>query len=118
MERTMRLPSQHIGRRVRIQPVLLTGQNYILGIGPISIGTLTSTLVHLREVWKGIVLANAAGFLCVHNHLTANPAPSPEDKAMTKQIRDLAELCDVPFLDHVIVCPDSYSAMQEDAWFV
>src|SRR5262249_21976089 len=56
--------------------VILDGRNQILGFNLVSTGTLTSSLVHPREVFKAAILANAAAIVLVHNHPSGDPEPS------------------------------------------
>lgn len=98
--------------------VLLDAKNRIVGVDPISTGTLTASLVHPREVFKAIVLANAAAFICVHNHLSGDPMPSPEDQEITRRLKELAELCGVRLLDHVVIGNGKFISMLDDGYLI
>jgi DNA repair protein RadC len=69
----------------------------------VSLGTLGSTLVHPREVFKVAILASAAAIIVAHNHPSGDPAPSSADVRVTRTLREAAGLIDIPLLDHVIV---------------
>ena len=76
----------------------------------VSVGTLTSCLVHPREVFKGAFLANAAAIICAHNHPSGDLTPSPEDKALSDRLRDAGKMLGMPMLDFLIVSDtDSWS---------
>lgn len=87
--------------------LLLNQKNEINGINLVSVGTLTTALVHPREVFKAAILANAACIIIGHNHPSGDTEPSKEDFAMTKQLKAAGKLLGIPVLDHVIVGYDS-----------
>ena len=66
-------------------------------------GTATSSLVHPREVFRPVILANASAFAVAHNHPSGDPAPSRADIQVTRQLRDAAKTVSIDMLDHVIV---------------
>ncbi len=66
-------------------------------------GTLDTSPVHPREVFKLAVQESAAGVLLVHNHPSGDPAPSPEDRAVTRQLEEAGRLLGIPVVDHVII---------------
>jgi DNA repair protein RadC len=68
----------------------------------ISLGTLTSTVVGTREVFRGAILAGAAEIIVAHNHPSGDPAPSSADLQITRQLAEAAKLIGIPLLDHVI----------------
>src|SRR5262249_20842761 len=70
----------------------LDAKHRVIGINIVSIGSLTLSIVHPREVFKALILMNAAAFLCVHNHPSSDPTPSPEDRLLTQRLRHAAEL--------------------------
>lgn len=92
----------------------LDGKNRILGVSTVSIGTLTASLVHPREVMKSLILANAAAFLLVHNHPSGDPTPSAEDLAITTRLKECAELFGMRLLDHVILGHGRYCSMCDE----
>ena len=69
----------------------------------ISRGTLNSSLVHPREVFKGALLANAYALVLAHNHPSGKVEPSVADKNVTKMLVAAGNLLDVRILDHVII---------------
>ncbi len=76
-------------------------------------GTLTSSLVHPREVFRPAIAEAAAGVIVVHNHPSGDPAPSGEDRAVTRQLVAAGKLLDLPVHDHVIVAGDRYFSFAE-----
>lgn len=72
-----------------------------------SIGTLTYSLVHPRELFKAAILSNAQGILLVHNHISGDLAPSADDIMLTDRLNRLSEMMGITLHDHVIVGGDN-----------
>lgn len=83
--------------------ILVNRKNRPLGRIMITLGTLTSSLAHPREVFRPAVLAGAAAIIVSHNHPSGDPAPSSADVAVTRSLRDAAKIMDIALLDHVVV---------------
>lgn len=79
----------------------------------ISIGTLTSSLVHPREVFKHALSHPAASILVAHNHPSSDPNPSEEDLQLTHRLVDAGTLLGISLLDHLIVTKDNYYSLRE-----
>ena len=69
----------------------------------VSKGTLNSSLIHPREVFKEAIKASANSIILVHNHPSGNPEPSKEDLEVTGRLSKLGEELGIKVLDHVIV---------------
>jgi DNA repair protein RadC len=82
---------------------MLDQKNKVIGINTVSMGSLTASVVHPREVMKPAILSNAASLLCCHNHPSGNPQPSQEDRTLTKRLVDAGKLLGVAVLDHLIL---------------
>jgi len=76
-------------------------------------GLLDSSLVHPREVFRAAIAEAAAGIVVVHNHPSGNPAPSADDRSVTRQLTEAGRLLDVPVYDHVIVGGARYFSFAE-----
>jgi DNA repair protein RadC len=83
--------------------LLLDGKNRILSIERISEGSLTSSLVHPREVFRPAIEFSAAGVLFVHNHPSGDPSPSEEDLRVTNRLVETGRVMGIRVLDHVII---------------
>lgn len=83
--------------------VYLDRKNHPLGRHLITLGTLDSTLVSPREVFRGAILAGASALVVAHQHPSGDPAPSAADVRVTRALRDAAKILEIPLLDHVIV---------------
>jgi DNA repair protein RadC len=83
--------------------ILLDRKHAPIGLNTVSIGSLTASIVHMREVFKPAILANAAAILCGHNHPSSDPAPSREDRALTQRLVDAGKLLGIPLIDHIVL---------------
>ena len=72
-----------------------------------SIGTLDTSMVSPREVFKSCILSNSAAFIAVHNHPSGNLTPSQEDRDVTRRLLGCSELLGVKMLDHIIIAGES-----------
>jgi DNA repair protein RadC len=66
-------------------------------------GTLDASLIHPREVFRLAIVESAAAVILAHNHPSGDPTPSPEDRAVTRQLADAGRAVGIPVLDHVVV---------------
>ena len=82
---------------------LLTIRHRVIGLHTVSVGCLTSSLVHPREVFKPAILAGAAALLLAHNHPSGDPEPSAEDIALTRRLVSAGQLLGIEVLDHLIL---------------
>jgi len=94
----------------------LDAKHRVIGMNIVSIGSLTLSIVHPREVFKALILMNAAAFLCVHNPPSSDPTPSPEDRLLTQRLRHGAELLGIPLLDHLVLGETSYFSFADQGW--
>ncbi len=83
--------------------LLLNGKHRIFALAEVSRGTLTSSLVHPREVFGPALRESAAAVIVAHNHPSGDPEPSVEDLEVTRRLRDAGKLLGVPLLDHVVL---------------
>lgn len=93
----------------------LDAKHRLIGINVVSIGSLSLSIVHPREVFKALILMNAAAWLCAHNHPSADVTPSREDIVLTKRLRDAAELLGITLLDHLIL-GEGYYSFADQGW--
>lgn len=93
--------------------VALDGKGRAIGYEEVSVGTLTASLVHPREIFKSLFLVNAVSFILVHNHPSGDPTPSPEDVSLTARLRSVADIHGIKLLDHVILGQGRYASLME-----
>ncbi len=92
----------------RFYSIHLNGTNNVIGVEMISQGSVDSSIVHPREVYKSALLSSAAGLIFVHSHPSGNPIPSLEDRQITKRLKEAGKLLGIKVLDHVIIGYDDY----------
>jgi DNA repair protein RadC len=92
--------------------VLLNTKNEVIGFPTISVGTLSASLVHPREVFKPAIRASAASIVLAHNHPSGKVGPSREDREVTRRLTEAAKIIGIEVLDHVIL-GDGYFSMKE-----
>lgn len=93
--------------------LLLDSKNRLIREEAVSVGTLTASLVHPREVFRGAIRESAASLIVAHNHPSGDPSPSAEDLEVTARLRSAGEVIGIPILDHVILGAGSYTSLAE-----
>jgi len=88
--------------------VLLNGKHRVIRTVTVSEGSLTSCLVHPREVFVPAVRESSAAVLLIHNHPSGDPTPSREDIEISKRLMRAGELMGISVLDHVVIGDGSY----------
>ncbi|MBA7574520.1 DNA repair protein RadC [Candidatus Atribacteria bacterium 1244-E10-H5-B2] len=83
-------------------------KNRVLYIELISLGSLTESIVHPREVFKSAILKNVVSLIFCHNHPSGDPEPSKNDIDITDRLRKGAEILGLRILDHIIITEDGY----------
>ncbi|MEO5958692.1 MAG: JAB domain-containing protein [Opitutaceae bacterium] len=83
--------------------ICLDRKNKPLSRTMVTLGTLTCSLAHPREIFKIAILASAAAIVISHNHPSGDPAPSAQDLQLTKQLREAAKIIGIDLHDHVIL---------------
>ena len=91
----------------------LDTRHRVVSVEIVSMGTLSSSLVHPREVFKGAILANAAAIICAHNHPSGDVSPSQEDRALLKRVLEAGQLLGIPLLDFLIVSETEHWSASE-----
>lgn len=90
----------------------LDTKNRVMKEEIISIGTLNSSLIHPREVFKSAIKESANAVIFVHNHPSGDPEPSEEDKLITEKLFEAGELLAIKVLDHVIIGKQGYRSLK------
>jgi DNA repair protein RadC len=110
------------GGRLRDLPVeefhviVLDAQHQVAGDITVTRGLLSSSPVHPREVFRRVIMENAAAVVLLHNHPSGDATPSPDDRAITDQLVAAGRLLDIPVLDHVIIGRGQYTSFLEAGW--
>ena len=93
--------------------VLLDTKHRVLRISLLSIGTLDSSIVHPREVFREAANGGAAAIILFHNHPSGDPRPSPDDVALTRRLMRAGEMMGIDVLDHVIIAEDRFHSLRD-----
>ncbi len=92
--------------------VLLDSKGGVISVETVSIGELSSTIVHPREVFSQAVRKSAAAIVFVHNHPSGEPMPSGEDIATTGRLVECGELLGITVVDHLIIGDGRYMSLR------
>lgn len=92
--------------------LLLDSKGRVISAETVSVGELTSTLVHPREVFSQAVKKSAAAVVFVHNHPSGDPSPSREDFATTERLVACGNLLGIKVLDHIVVGDGKYISIK------
>ncbi len=90
----------------------LDTRNHLINTQTISIGSLDSSIVHPREVFKEAISSTAASVIFAHNHPSGDPTPSEDDIKLTKRLVEAGEIIGIEVLDHIIICDKDYVSMK------
>lgn len=91
----------------------LNSKNAILSKKQLTKGTINSSLISAREIFKDALKVNALSIALVHNHPSGDPEPSLEDLSVTRQLRDAAAVMDINLIDHVIIGDGRYVSLKQ-----
>lgn len=102
--------------REEFRVLLLDTKHRLLELYRVSLGHLNGTLVHPREVFKQAIRRSSDAVILVHNHPSGDPAPSPEDLAVTRRLVMAGRIVGIEVLDHVILGAGSYVSLREEGY--
>ncbi|MCQ2969206.1 MAG: DNA repair protein RadC [Clostridium sp.] len=93
--------------------ILLDTKNNIIRSRNIFVGTLNSSLIHPREIFREAVKFGSANIIISHNHPSGNPEPSKEDINVSIRIKECGEIMGISLLDHIIIGRNNYTSLKE-----
>ncbi|MBT9142148.1 MAG: hypothetical protein DDT29_00541 [Dehalococcoidia bacterium] len=99
--------------REHFRVVLLDSKHKVLGIEEISIGSLNTSLVHPREVFRPAIRKACASIILLHNHPSGDPTPSREDLDVTRRLSEAGRLIGIEILDHIIIGDGNFVSFRE-----
>lgn len=91
----------------------LNTKNQVIHRQTIFIGSLNTSIVHPREVFKEAFRRAAASIICLHNHPSGDPTPSREDIAVTKRLVECGQIIGIEVLDHIIIGDHKFVSLKE-----
>lgn len=107
------LPRLRYLDREHLLVVMVDASNRVVGVETVSVGDLTSSIAHPREVFKPCIRHNAAAVALAHNHPSGDPRPSQDDVLVTERLVEAGKLLGIEVLDHVILSDDSYISLRQ-----
>ncbi len=97
--------------------LLLDTRNQLIRVAEISVGSLDSSIVHPREVFKEAISASAAAVIFVHNHPSGDTEASEDDIRLTKRLAEAGEIVGIDVLDHIIIGGKNYVSLKKEGLF-
>jgi len=94
--------------------LFLNRANHVLGWNLVSKGGVAGTVADPKVVFQGALLANASSVVLAHNHPSGNTKPSTADIQLTKKMKEVGQVLDMPVLDHIIVTDESYYSFADE----
>lgn len=94
--------------------VYLSRSHKALGIHTLSMGGSDATVVDMKILFSGALLAKASGIIVCHNHPSGQLRPSAQDDSLTKRIGECAKMLEIKLLDHIILAADSYYSYSDE----
>ena len=101
----------------KFEVVLLNTKHKIIGIKEISRGSLSSSVVHPREVFRIAIKRSSAAIIVAHNHPSGDTTPSQQDIELTKRLAETGDIVGIDLLDHLIIAHQEYSSLKEESLF-
>ena len=97
--------------------LLLDTRGQLIRVAEISVGSLDSSIVHPREVFKEAISASAASVIFVHNHPSGDSEPSEDDIKLTKRLAEAGEIMGIDVLDHIIISEKKPTSLKRQGLF-
>jgi DNA repair protein RadC len=96
--------------------LFLNTKNHVVAQETLSMGSLNASIVHPREVFRAAIKRSSASIICVHNHPSGDPTPSPEDIAMTTRLVEAGQIIGIEVLDHIILGDQNFVSLKEKGY--
>lgn len=111
------MPRLRYAAKEQFVVILLNNKNKVIGTEVVSEGSLSSSIVHPREVYAPAILHHAAAIMVAHNHPSGDPKPSIEDEEVTRLLLRSGKVLGIPMIDHVIIGDGNYYSFLENEAF-
>ncbi|MGG7142279.1 RadC family protein [Clostridium nigeriense] len=93
--------------------IMLDTKNNIIGIKDVFKGSLNSSIVHPREIFKEALKKSSSSIIICHNHPSGDPTPSKEDINITIRLKECGKIMGIDLLDHLIIGKNQYVSLKE-----
>ena len=104
-------------KKEHFKVLLLNVKNEIITSEEISVGSISSSEAHPREVFSGAIRRGAANVILVHNHPSGSPVPSEADRLLTERLVEAGKILGIQVLDHIIIGDGIYVSMKSEGIF-
>lgn len=96
-----------------LKVVLLSTKNIIIGTKDVFKGSLNTSIVHPREIFKQAIDKNSSSIIICHNHPSGDPTPSKEDINITLRIKECGNIIGIQLVDHIIIGNNKFVSLKE-----
>ncbi|MDU5108832.1 MAG: DNA repair protein RadC [Clostridium sp.] len=93
--------------------VMLDTKNNIIGLKDVFVGSLNTSIVHPREIFKEALKRSSSSIIVCHNHPSGDPTPSKEDIDITIRLKECGKIIGIDLLDHLIIGKNQYVSLKE-----
>ncbi len=100
-----------------LRVLILNTKNIVTGTVDASVGTLSSSIVHPRDIYRDAIRRSAASIILVHNHPSGDPTPSGDDINSTRRVIEAGKIIGIELLDHIIIGEGRFISLKEKGFF-
>lgn len=100
-------------KKEHLRVIFLNTKNIIIEVKDLSIGSLSSSVVHPREIFSEAIRKSSSSIIVSHNHPSGDPTPSQEDINITRRLHEVGKLIGIDLLDHLIIGDGNYISLKE-----
>ncbi|MGL5086219.1 MAG: RadC family protein [Clostridium sp.] len=93
--------------------IMLNTKNEVIGIKDVFKGSLNTSIVHPREIFREAIKRNSASIIICHNHPSGDPTPSKEDINITIRLKECSSIMGIELLDHIIIGNTKFVSLKE-----
>jgi len=111
------LPEMAAAEKEIFMTLVVNNKNCLLKKVMVSVGTVSETIVHPREVFREAIREGGSSVIVAHNHPSGNLSPSREDVVTTRRIKEAGKIIGIPLLDHIIITNTSFFSLKEGGYF-
>lgn len=98
----------------RFTVIFMSSRHRVMAVEIMFSGSITESVMSVRHIIKVALDVHAVAIIVAHNHPSGDPAPSSEDRQLTKNIDKACKLFDIQLLDHIIIGADRYYSFMDD----
>lgn len=96
-----------------LKVLMLDMKNHVIYEKNVSMGSLNSSIVHPREVFKEAIVKNSASIIILHNHPSGECTPSKEDIQVTQRIKESGRIIGIELMDHIVIGDGNFTSLKE-----